>query len=149
MILRLRQISQVSFVPSAFFIFTAIIVGCATGNCRKNTVATSAEAASGTTGDAKTDAKLSSNLVSEATVDRVKVYKYDGSLQCGQGKAISAEAMKKDFGAIQVFSATSKSDGLMHIMACGTPTGKANVFEIDRKNLSEALKKGFKEWTFE
>jgi hypothetical protein len=32
----------------------------------------------------------------------------------------------------------------MHIALCGAPTGKINVYEIDRENLKEALAKGFK-----
>lgn len=80
---------------------------------------------------------------------RVKVFKYDGSQQCGMGKAIPVAVMQKDLAGITVFTAENKADGLMHIQACGTPTGRANVYEIERTSLEVAQKKGFKEWVFE
>jgi hypothetical protein len=109
------------------FIFT----GCASGHCvslKKETL------------------QAKDNSVK---VEHVKVYKYDGSLQCGMGKAISLDDMKKELGDIVVFSAENKYDGLMHIQACGTITGKANVYEIDKTDLEKALKLGFKFWTFD
>lgn len=81
--------------------------------------------------------------------DRVKVFKADGSLQCGQGKAIPVAEMQKQLKGITVFSAVNKMDGLMHIQACGTPTGQSNVYEIDRADLEKAKKLGFREWTFD
>lgn len=84
-----------------------------------------------------------------AVADRVRVFKPDGSLQCGQGRAISASEMQKDLKDIHVFSAINKNDGMMRIQQCGTPTGNANVYEIDRKDLAAAIKLGFKEWTGE
>jgi hypothetical protein len=89
------------------------------------------------------------NQVSSNAQSRIKVYKYDGSLQCGQGKAIPLSEMQKDFTGIARYSAENKSDNLMHIQACGTPTGKANVYEIDRTALEAMKKKGYKEWIFE
>lgn len=80
---------------------------------------------------------------------RVKVFKYDGSLQCGMGKPIPVSEMQKELAGITVYSAENKPDGLMHIQACGTATGRANVYEIDKTALEAAKKKGFKEWTFE
>ncbi|MBY0451380.1 MAG: hypothetical protein K2P92_00005, partial [Bdellovibrionaceae bacterium] len=77
---------------------------------------------------------------------RVFVYKPDGSLQCGQGSRITPEDMKKELGAIKVFSSENKSDGMMRIQVCGAPTGMANVYEIDQKDLEAALKLGFKKW---
>lgn len=81
--------------------------------------------------------------------DRVLVYKYDGSLQCGQGKAIGVDVMKKDLSGITVFSSVKKPDGLMHIQVCGSATGMANVFEIPAKDLKKAESKGFKKWEFQ
>jgi hypothetical protein len=40
-------------------------------------------------------------------------------------------------------------DGLMHIQQCGTPTGKANIFEIQKKDLAEVKNFGFKEWIWD
>lgn len=82
-------------------------------------------------------------------VNRVKVYKEDGSRQCSQGKALSVAEMQKQLKGIQVYSAENKNDGMIRIQLCGTPTGNSNVYEIDRKDLEAALKAGFKEWTFE
>lgn len=81
--------------------------------------------------------------------DKVKVYKNDGSLQCGQGKAIELSTMAKELGDIQVFSSYSKNDGKMRIQLCGSPTGNCNVFEIPKKDLEKALQLGFKEWIYE
>lgn len=81
--------------------------------------------------------------------ERVFIYKYDGSLQCGQGKAIDPAKMATELKGLTIYSQASKADGLMHIQQCGTPTGKANVYEIDRKDLATAQKAGFKEWTWE
>ncbi len=80
---------------------------------------------------------------------RVMVYKYDGSLQCGGGKAVSPDVMAKEMAGIQVFSSVKKPDGLMHIQVCGSSTGTANVFEISAKDLKKAESKGFKKWSFE
>lgn len=81
--------------------------------------------------------------------DRIKVFKYDGTLQCGMGKLIPIEEMKKEFKEIKIYKAVSKSDGQMRIQLCGSPSGSAHIFEIDRANLSEVLNLGFKEWIFE
>jgi hypothetical protein len=84
-----------------------------------------------------------------ATSRKVKVYKYDGSLQCGQGKAADLEAMAKELKGINVFSSKKQSDGLMHIQVCGSPTGMANVYEILEADQPRAERAGFKKWTFE
>lgn len=88
-------------------------------------------------------------MESSSKLDRVKVHKADGSLQCGQGKAIPVAEMQKQLKDIKVFSAVNKNDGMMRIQVCGSPTGNSNVYEIDRKDLDAALKAGFKEWTGE
>ncbi len=81
--------------------------------------------------------------------DRIFVYKYDGSLQCGMGKAIPLDTMAKELNGIQILSSVKKPDGLMHIQVCGSITGMANVFEIPAKYLKAAEAKGFKKWSFE
>lgn len=78
---------------------------------------------------------------------RVRVYKPDGSLQCGQGQKIDPNTMQKDLQDIEVFSADNKHDGLMRIQMCGHPTGTCNVYEISGADLDRALKLGFKKWT--
>jgi hypothetical protein len=123
-----------------------LLVGCAEGHCRRagenpppaQPVGGTVEAKPGTDAQAKNSGE-----------DRVFVYKYDGSLQCGQGKAVSVEAMAKQLKGIEIFSSNKKSDGLMHIQVCGSATGQANVFEIPAKSLKQAEAKGFKKWNFE
>ena len=80
---------------------------------------------------------------------KVKVYKPDGSLQCGMGAKISLDTMEKDLKGIKVFNRYNMNDGLMRIQVCGAPTGQSNVYEISRNDLDKALKAGFKEWTQE
>jgi glucose/arabinose dehydrogenase len=74
----------------------------------------------------------------------VFVSKADGSLQCGMGKAISAEEMEKELKGIKVLSRDKRSDGMMHIQVCGSPTGMINVYEIPASSLAEAEARGFK-----
>jgi hypothetical protein len=121
------------------------LFGCATGKCLQQ----QALAASTTAPAAKPGASGGESMKPESKLERVKVYKPDGSLQCGQGKAISAQDMQKDLKNIKVYSSATKSDGMMRIQVCGSPTGSSNVYEIDRKDLEAALKMGFKEWTFD
>jgi hypothetical protein len=124
---------------------------CSHGNCRsqkkdadKTAVTAPAPAANGATTTLPTEASVSS-----ATTERVKVFKADGTLQCGQGKLIPLADMQKQLKGIKVYSSANKNDGMMRIQVCGSPTGNSNVYEIDRKDLEAALKNGFKEWTFE
>ena len=84
-----------------------------------------------------------------AIADRVKVHKPDGGLQCGMGKAVSLSDMQKQLGAIKVYKSYNKNDGMMRIQMCGAPTGNSNIYEINSKDLAEAIKAGFKEWTIE
>lgn len=119
-----------------------LFVSCTSGNCR------SQRESSVTNSSAKTESSKAAPASASAP-SRIKVFKYDGGLQCGQGKAIPVAEMQKELSGITVYSAENKADNLMHIQACGTPTGRANVYEIDRSQLSAAQKKGFKEWTFE
>ena len=122
-------------------ILSVVLLGCATGKCVNATSAkeTAVTAPAATGGTMKPESKL----------DRVKVYKPDGSLQCGQGKAIPLAEMQKDLKGIKVHSSFNKNDGMMRIQVCGSPTGNSNVYEIDRKDLEAAIKNGFKEWTYD
>lgn len=90
------------------------------------------------------DEKVSS--AGKDLTQRIFVYKPDGSLQCGQGEKINPATMRKELGAIEVFSVQNKHDGMMRIQVCGAPTGYNNVFEINQSDLQAALKLGFKKW---
>lgn len=78
----------------------------------------------------------------------VKIYRYDGTLQCGMGKRIPMEEMQKELKDIPILSSAHLNDGLMRIQLCGSPTGDANVFEIEESHLERAKALGFREWTF-
>lgn len=80
---------------------------------------------------------------------RVRIYKPDGTLQCGQGKKLKIETVEAELKGITVFERAEKNDGMMRTQVCGSPTGNSLVFEIPKDKLSEALKKGFKQWTFD
>ncbi len=117
-----------------------LLVGCAQHHCRRPPDAAPPITVVAPQGD---------EVPVGATSRKVKVYKYDGSLQCGQGKAVSVEQMGNDLKKVTVFSSQKKSDGLMHIQVCGSPTGMANVYEIFEADLAKAEKAGFKMWSFE
>lgn len=126
-------------IKSTLLTFAVIVGGCSSGNCRSQKEAQANEQSPKTQVEMKSEAPIS---------DRVQVYKYDGSLQCGMGKAISVADMQKDLKEIKVYSSVNKTDGLMRIQQCGTPTGTANVYEIEKKDLEAAKKLGFKLWTY-
>jgi hypothetical protein len=75
----------------------------------------------------------------------VWVYKPDGSLQCGQGKAIDRAEMQKELLDIPVITSLTKSDGLLRVQMCGAPTGQINAYKISESFLTEAKKRGFLE----
>lgn len=114
--------------------FAFILGACAQGNCRSQKKVTPALPATEAT------------EVESSASNRIKIHKPDGTLQCGQGKLIPIEEMQKQLGKIKVYSAKNQNDGMMRIQVCGSPTGNSNVYEIDRKDLEEALKAGFQEW---
>lgn len=133
-------------------VLSAVLLGCATGKCVNANSANAASAtapAAATTAPANTSTSGGNAMKPESKLDRVKVYKPDGSLQCGQGKAIPVAEMQKELKDIKVFSSFNKNDGMMRIQVCGSPTGNSNVYEIERKNLEAAVKLGFKEWTYD
>ena len=122
-------------------IFALNIIACTQGHCRRKAEAPGAPEQVGVTDTAAGAAKINS--------DRVLVYKYDGSLQCGMGKAISLDQMAKELSGMPIHSSIKKKDGLMHIQVCGSITGMANIYEIPTTNLKQAESKGFKKWSFE
>lgn len=85
-------------------------------------------------------------LKKETLLKTVKVFKFDGSLQCNQGTPISLDTMKSELAGIQVVSSEKRHDGMMRIQVCGQPTGQCNVFEIPETDLEKAKSKGFKVW---
>ena len=118
-------------------------ISCAEGHCRKiagqeNSQKMKQTSISGGTGAATEEDK------------RVLVYKDDESLQCSKKKGVPPQEMAKQLApAIQVFSSSKKSDGLMHIQVCGQKTGQLNVFELLESDLPKAQKKSFKLWNLD
>lgn len=123
----------------SLFTMMALTVACASSNCREMKEKS---------GELPPPVKKENDPMSNTSLaDRVKVAKPDGSLQCGRGKAVPLTDMQKELGALKVYSSSNRSDGMMRIQLCGSPTGTFNVYEIDRKNLAAALRLGFQEWT--
>lgn len=127
------------------FIFSATLTcflgACAQGHCR-HPAEHPPEEQSAAGGDSQGKAPT-------ANSGTVFVYKYDGSLQCKMGKAMSVETMSKELQGLTILSSTKKPDGLMHIQVCGSITGMANVYEIPADQLKKAEARGFKKWSFE
>ena len=118
------------------------VVGCAQSNCRRKKEvpeipSIQMKSDSSTTVDGPV-----------AHVQRVLIYKYDGSKQCGVKKGQSLAEMEKDLQGIKIFSREKRPDGLMHIQVCGADTGMANVYEISAGDLAKAEAKNFKLWKF-
>ena len=80
--------------------------------------------------------------------EHVFIYKYDGALQCGLGHAVKVQVMEQELTGITVYSRENKPDGLMHVQACGQPTGRANVYEVSKSNADKAKSRGFLLWRF-
>lgn len=127
----------------AFLLAGSLTIGCTQGHCRRKVDAPPAVSVQ----DGPAEAIPAT--VKPEEKDRVFVYKYDGSLQCQKGKAISVDVMAKELKGISILSSVKKSDGMMHIQVCGTITGMANVYEIRTKSLKQAESRGFKKWNFE
>lgn len=96
-------------------------------------------------GTAKSDGGLFGNENRNAPL-KARVYKWDGSRQCERRGAKSVEATERELAGIPVYHREKRSDGLIHIQVCGSPTGIINIFEIDSSNLKQAEERGFKRW---
>lgn len=124
------------------FVLLIYCAGCTTGHCVKTNTQLS-EHLQLSKKDLTTPKK---ERAPEST--HVLIYKFDGSKQCKQGKVISLKNMERELKGIDVFSSKKKNDGLMHLSVCGGETGNANVYEIAKKDLAKAKKRGFKIWRF-
>jgi streptogramin lyase len=151
---------------------TATLAGCADGPCHKmrqpdlanQQAAPAAGAAASALGAAALAAtntlaspssssstlpmpsSMTSPTASSASSATVLVARADGSVQCDSKKGQSVTEMEKRFGNIKVFSRDKRTDGLMHIQICGSPTGKINVYEISQSDLERAEALGFKKF---
>lgn len=79
------------------------------------------------------------------TNEQVKVFKQDQSIQC-TGGGISLDEMQLELTnqGIDVICAQKGHDGLARITVCEAPTGNLNIYTINKSNLSDAGKAGFK-----
>jgi hypothetical protein len=90
------------------------------------------------------------------SADTVKVFRYDGSLQCGMGQAVPLDEMAKELTAanIKVLSSEKRVVPGFIIALCGAPTGIANVYEIAKDDLpripagQQAVKR-FQPWVYD
>lgn len=130
-----------------FFILCICLQACASRHCR--TLREEESAKKSELEKKPIPEEMPMNLIKPSSADRVRVFKFDGSLQCGLGQAKSLSEMQKDLKGIQVFQSWKRHDGMMRIQLCGSPTGQSNVYEINRKDLEAAVKMGFKEWTID
>lgn len=74
----------------------------------------------------------------------IKVYKADGSVQCGrEGVAPEVMAQALSAGGIDVICAQKGSDGLLYPAVCGAGTGAINLFVIHASKLPAAQALGF------
>lgn len=101
----------------------------------------SSTSGAGTTIDPKSSALQNAD---GSTATRVRVFKPDGSRQCGKRGGKTVEVMERELAGITVYSREKRSDGLMHVQICGSPTGIINVYEIDLNTLKQAEERGFK-----
>src|SRR5881628_2465541 len=90
------------------------------------------------------------------SADTVKVFRYDGSLQCGMGQAVPLDEMAKELTAIniKVLSSEKRVVSGFIIALCGAPTGIANVYEIAKDDLpripaDQQGVKRFQPWVFD
>lgn len=123
--------------------FALISVSCANGHCRKSSEVILPEGPTEATKAASEKSKMP--ITGQKTI---RIFKYDGSLQCAQGTERTLETMKEELNGVQVLKAEKISDGLMRAQVCGQSTGRANVFDIYEKDLAAAEALGFKKWTF-
>ena len=90
------------------------------------------------------------------SADTVRVFRYDGSLQCGMGQAVPLDDMAKELTAvnIRVLSSEKRVVPGFIIALCGAPTGIANVYEIAKDDLPRIPAdpqgvKRFQSWVYE
>lgn len=78
------------------------------------------------------------------TTHLVKIYKYQGSLQC-QGGGLSLKQMRQQLlrAGIKAVKSSCGVDGMIYPAVCGAPDGKINIFTINSKSLVKAQSQGF------
>lgn len=130
------MIKKINSYVVTVFLVSSCVLSCSTTQCK----------------DHQNFKKTTSTLSLEKTVsgvdqmNKIKVFKADGTLQCNQGQKVDLQEMAKELIGIQIFSSENKHDGLMRIQLCGKPTGHNNIYEINSADLPKAMALGFKKW---
>ena len=77
-------------------------------------------------------------------MDTIKVFKLDGSLQCGMGTEVTLEEMGEKLKMIggEITGQEKQVVPFMIPHVCGAPTGSANVYTITKTSW-EIIKRGF------
>ena len=79
-----------------------------------------------------------------STRSHVKVFKYDGSIQCeNTGLNLEVMALELINAGIDVVCSQKGHDGLIRPAVCGGDTGIINIYKIHNANLPDAENIGF------
>jgi len=124
----------------------AIFVGCVSGHCRTQheSNATLAEKRTQDGEQLKETFKTPQTASGErsspsATAGTtVRVFKSDGTLQCGKGKKIPIERIASELKGINILEKYAGDDGMMHSSNCGGVTGTGYIFVIPSADLKKA-----------
>lgn len=87
---------------------------------------------------------LSSCLNDDSSQPYIKVFKYDGSLQCqSQGIELDTMAFELINAGIDIVCSQKGHDGMVYTTVCGADTGNINIYSINTSNLPDAENLGF------
>src|SRR5881409_1401280 len=91
-----------------------------------------------------TAATCAGTTVPHAPPETIKIFKYDGSVQCSPGSGVPVDRMEHELtgAGIEVLSREKANDGLIHPQVCGASTGMINVYEIRAAALDQAKSLG-------
>lgn len=111
------------------FLSVLLLLSCAHAASRK----APANALEATSGSAAQALPASEN-------EGVWVLRPDGSVSCGGVKAQSLDEAKAELerAGISILDQWHGSDGRLHVMVCGAPSGQVNAFLIRRADLAKA-----------
>lgn len=121
-------------------------INCASQNCNNIPSRPSNEAVKLTSNETEPEPAVKKKTAIPAEFLTTFIFVESGEKQCGTGKEkpIISFVKKLEKNKINVRSSKSQDDGKMRAQVCGAPTGKIYVFEINKKDQSQALKLGFK-----
>jgi len=94
--------------------------------------------------------RINTCLVLPSAVNKtatVEIAKPDDSISCNLSSGTPLTEMRKELGAITVYSAVKKlPDDSSNMVECGAQTGLYNVYEIAVTNLDQTIALGFTAW---